>query len=166
MQRLSWPITATIAQAIWFSSLAAGTPAAAQQDQVPAAEMAREVLGIALANIQRAKCGSGFCTPATDAEKAQPQMTDQQAQWIVQTGLLSAFAEHCDVDWQTRSFTPLMRSLRTDIGFTERQMALAGIMHGYMQQRTKEALAKNVKECTDKMRTEIEQRLTPAAPKQ
>lgn len=137
-------------------------PAGAQPSDDRNATAAREITALALANIQRARCGSTPCAPATDAERANPPIAETQARGIVAAGLISAFAEHCGLDWQMRSFAPLMRKLRTDLRFSERQMALAGVMHGIMQQTARDSLAG--KPCTDQMRAETEKSLTASAP--
>ena len=124
----------------------------------PTEEIAREMLALALDNIQRGRCeGSQPCAPATAAEKANPPLTNEEAQKIILQATLSAIAERCGLDWRQRSFLPMMAYWRTTEKKTERQMTLVGLLHGIMVSKVRQALAD--KPCTEQERRDLDARL-------
>jgi hypothetical protein len=57
----------------------------------------------------------------------------ERALAIVQTGTHTPLAMWCGLDWQRRSYLPMMRHYRHELRFNGRQMALVGILHGIAQ---------------------------------
>lgn len=97
-------------------------------------DQVRRVLSLALDNIGRALCANSQpCSPATAAEKESPPITIAEARTIMHRGILSAAAEHCGLDWQSRNFAPMTSYWRRDMKKSERQMALVVMLHGIMQ---------------------------------
>jgi len=92
----------------------------------------RQLLEIALNNIQKTLCKPPDqpCAPATAKERATPPISDQQAQTIVASGIISALGKHCGLDWQRFNFQPLMSYHREKLQMTSRQIALVGLLHG------------------------------------
>ena len=125
----------------------------------PPEQIAREMLVLALDNIQRARCeGTQLCAPATAAEKANPPLTVEEAQRIIRRATLSAVAERCGLDWQRLNFLPMMAYWRTTQKKPERQMALVALLHGIMQSRVEQAVASRPS-CTEQERRDLESRL-------
>src|SRR5687767_4482693 len=94
----------------------------------------REALQTALKNIDRARCdGLQPCAPATPAELRSPPISLDHARAAMRAGLASGGMEWCRLDWQQRSFRPMMDHYRKAIGLNERQMALMGLLHGMHQ---------------------------------
>ena len=92
-----------------------------------------------LADIQRkglealgeAICSEGeFCAPATEAEFAEPPLDMEVADGIATQAIYSAMADNCGLDFANLTFLPMMRWMRGTGDFSQRQVALAGLMHG------------------------------------
>jgi hypothetical protein len=67
---------------------------------------------------------------------------------------LSGVGKVCGVDWQKRNFEPMMSSLRAR-GLNERQVAVAGALHGFGM-----ALAERGSgQCSNEQRQQIQQAL-------
>lgn len=103
------------------------TPATAQTGQQPSD---RQLLGMAIENLARTRCGERPCAPATAQERARPPITDEQARMIISSAAVSVMAEHCGLDWQRRNFLPLMAHHRQGLRMNERQLAIVGLLHG------------------------------------
>jgi hypothetical protein len=123
-------------------------------------EAVRKVLDLALQNIQRALCGDRRpCPPATPEEFANPPIAMEHARAIVLTGTRTALADWCGLDWQQRSFLPMMRHYRHVLRFNERQMSLVALVHG-IQQGTLEGQLKAKGACDAATRDKIEEQLS------
>ena len=124
----------------------------------PPEEIAREMLALALDNIQRARCeGPQLCAHAQ--EKANPPITVAEAHSVILRATLSALAERCGLDWQQRNFLPMMAYWRTTQNKNERQMSLIGLLHGIMVSKVHQAFASNPA-CTEQERRELDLRLS------
>jgi hypothetical protein len=124
-------------------ALAAGVLAAAAQDKTPRVkdEILKQMLAIALENIQQARCEGGErCKPATDEEKLNPPVTMDEANIIFRRGVVSAGGAYCNFDWQKRNFEPMMAHWRKNKK-SERQLALISVMHGFVQQQMLQSLS-------------------------
>jgi hypothetical protein len=62
--------------------------------------------------------------------------------------------EWCRLDWQQRSFRPMMDHYRKVIGLNERQMALMGLLHGIHQGFMTRTMGD--RECTPEMRAKLQ----------
>ena len=101
----------------------------------------RKLVELALKNMQGALCGDRKpCSPATPEEFQTPPVSIEHARTIVMTAARTAFADWCGLDWQRRSFLPMMRHYRHTLRFTERQMALVALLHGIQQGMLSEQL--------------------------
>ena len=97
-------------------------------------EAVRSLLQLALKNMQRALCEDRKpCPPATPEEFENPPISMEHARAIVLTGTRTALANWCGLDWQRRSYLPMMRHYRHTLRFNERQMPLVGLLHGIQQ---------------------------------
>ena len=118
-------------------------------------EKVREALQIALKNIDRARCeGLQSCAPATPGELRAPPISLEQARAAMRAGLASGGMEWCRLDWQQRSFRPMMDHHRTTLGLNERQMALMGLLHGMHQGMVARTMGN--RECTPEMRAKLQ----------
>jgi hypothetical protein len=126
--------------------------------QAPRDDTTRRVLLLALDNIQRAQCGTQACAPATAQEKANPPLTVAEANAVIQRAVLSGAAERCGLDWQRQNFVPMMAYWRQTRRKSERQMALVGLIHGYMQGQAQQMFSQRGP-CTDQERQDLAARL-------
>ena len=120
---------------VLFSSPAAGQEELFAKYASPeASEAARQ---LAIRSIQEADCGAGpgTCAPATEAELADPPLHSGFAMAAMQTGLVSAMLDWCDLDWEARSFLPLMNYHRTAANLGDREMAMMGLVHEIQRTR-------------------------------
>src|SRR5882672_6903363 len=115
----------------WVISVG-GTLAQDMQPSSPFSdEQVHRVLMLALDNITRARCDNVKpCAAATAEEKTNPPVSISEARSIMHRGIISARAEHCGLDWQTRNYAPMLSYWRHGIRKSERQMALIGLIHG------------------------------------
>jgi hypothetical protein len=123
--------------------LVTGAVAAAAQNQTPRIkdETLQQAIVIALENIQSARCEKGErCKPATEAEKAKPPISLDEANIIFRRAVVSAGGAYCNHDWQKRNFEPMMAYWRTNKK-NERQLALISVMHGFVQQQMLQGLS-------------------------
>jgi hypothetical protein len=138
------------------TACAQGAPALGQfsDDQV------RRILMLALDNIQRGICENNQpCAPTTEAERQNPPITIPEARAIMQRGVVSGAAMHCDMDWGRRNFEPMMAHWRHTMKKNSRQMVTVGFLHGIMQgiAGPQNNAAKN---CPDQLRQNLELMLT------
>ncbi len=49
---------------------------------------------------------------------------------VIETGIVSAFAEWCKVEWTRRNYLPFMRAERAKKLWSDRQLAYIGVLHG------------------------------------
>jgi hypothetical protein len=114
-------------------------------------EKVREALQTALSHIHRARCeGLQPCAPATANEVRTPPISLDQARAAIRAGLASGGMQWCRLDWQQRSFRPMMDHHRKVVGLNERQMALMGLLHGMHQGMMIRTMGD--RECTPEMR--------------
>jgi len=136
---------------------ASPVPAVAQDDGFVRAEAVR-ARDLMLGHMDQMICGETPCAPATAEERASPPVSDDEADSIATVGMISGAAEFCGLDWEGRSFLPMMRRWRATDGVANRKLALIGATHGFIQQQTLNAL-QSEGECDDQTRTAIERLL-------
>ena len=118
-------------------------------------EKVREALQSALRHIDRARCdGLRPCAPATPDELRTPPISLEHARAAMRAGLASGGMEWCRLDWQQRSFRPMMDHYRKVAGLNERQMALMGLLHGMHQGLMTRTMGN--RECTPEMRAKLQ----------
>lgn len=113
---------------------------------------------LALKNIQDARCQQDkLCAPATPKELKQPPITIAEGRVAMAQGIVSAFAEHCGLDWKTRSFLPMADYRRDQLKMGERAMALIALMHSISQSHQLAAF-KDAKlgPCSDALRAQLD----------
>ena len=89
----------------------------------------------ALAGIHEAYCSeTQKCAPATDAEIASPPLSLDLMTNIGQAAAFSAGVDNCGGDFETRIYVPFMRTLRGLDVLSERELALASLLHGIQMQ--------------------------------
>jgi hypothetical protein len=142
-----------------------GVVAAFGQPRPPAEfladESVRHYVGLALANLGRAKCTNDqFCAPATPAEIANPPISVDEARAVIHRGTVSGVAEACGLEWVDRSFVPMMSYWRHSERKTERQMALIGLLHGIAQGEVSTAMS--AKPCDAALRRDLDAQLSQA----
>ena len=101
-----------------------GTPQALAQAPSDPDKSVRQLLGLALDNIQRAVCEDRKpCAPATAEERANPPLTVDEVRAVVGRAVLSAMGEQCGLDWQRLNYLPMMAHWRNALKSSERKMA-------------------------------------------
>lgn len=138
--------------ALVLSGIVASSFGAAAQTPQDDVSTKRQILR-ALSQIENARCGQAPCAKATREERADPPLGTAEGALVIRRAIISATAEHCGLDWQRRNFLPMMAHLRAQNG-TERQMALAGLLHGIVQGEVGAGLAK--RPCNDHVRKQSE----------
>lgn len=135
------------------------TPQALAQAPSDPDKSVRQLLGLALDNIQRGVCENAKpCAPATAEERVTPPLMVEEARAVVSRAVLSAMGEHCGLDWQRFNYLPMMAHWRNALKSSERKMALIALLHGIAQGQIVPVLAKRGP-CTDAVRRDIEARL-------
>lgn len=82
-------------------------------------------------NLGRARLSDGRPVPEeTPEQRRKPLVPGWFDAQIVERGKVSAFADWCGLDWQTRSFAPLMGHIRRAGSWDARQIAYASLLHG------------------------------------
>jgi hypothetical protein len=148
-----WPLILGVAGVV-----ASACPALAQTSGGSSPEFHQYILKLALDNFAKARCEANqACAPATNEERQNPPISDDQALRIFRAAVISTTAEHCGLDWQRRNFEPLMTYHRDKLALSPRQMALVGLMHGIAMG----ALGDQVRQspCTADVKAWTEQRL-------
>ena len=119
----------------------------------------RQLLGLALDNIQSGLCENGKpCSPATADERASPPVTLVDAKEILGRAFLSAMGEHCGLDWKRLNYLPMMAHWRNALKSSERKLTLIALFHGIAQGQF-EAILKKRGPCSDADRSLTEARL-------
>ena len=113
-----------------------------------------------LSQIEKSRCGPDPCAPATDAEKANPPVTLEDARRAMKVGFLAGTAEFCGLDWQSRIFLPFLVHQHRTLKLSARQIAIVSMLHGTMQGFMLDNHKKRGTPCTDQMRQAIEKQLT------
>lgn len=115
----------------------------------------QETTTLALKNIQSALCEAGKpCAPATAEELKQPPITIEDGRSAMAQGVVSALAQHCGLDWRTRSFSTMTAYRRHDLKMSERAITLMVLMHGMSQGAILEELKR--RPCTDQLRAQLD----------
>ncbi len=139
--------------------LLAATPALAEEpkpfDEFLTPDAVEAVRAIALDNIHLADCGAGpqTCTPATDAERADPPVTLELTESAMRTGIVSGLMEWCGLNWTLRSFQPMLVHHREASTLSKRQMVMLALIHGIQQGQMREVLKGS--ECDAETRTAL-----------
>lgn len=125
----------------------------------PPDEVVKQFVRLALENMQRSLCEDlKPCAPATPEEFENPPLSLEHARAIVLVGARTALAQWCGLDWQRRSYLPMMHHYRHTVRFTERQMSLAGLLHG-IQQGVLEVQLKAKGACDEATRSKLDAQL-------
>jgi hypothetical protein len=132
-------------------------------DQLLSNEAVGRTLQLALQKLPEAKCGGTPCSAPTAEEKAKPPLTVAQARLALKAGVLSASAELCGIDWQRRVFLPFMDAHRKKHDLTDRQLALATVLHAIMQSFMKGDMKSRNERCTTGFRSNIEAEIAAAS---
>lgn len=124
-------------------------------DQYVTDALVAEVRALSVINIHLAMCEDNVpCEAASETEIAEPPISIEQTRAAMKTGIISALMEWCELDWERRSFAPLMLKSRDIDKLTDRQMSLLGVAHGIQQGRFGEALA-DAPVCADASRRKL-----------
>lgn len=106
-------------------ALSGASGASAQAD-----DQLRQVQLLALAHIGGAKCTPAkTCEPATEAELENPPLADGIIQQTLAASALSVMSENCGFG-HARVFLPYMSKQRKTETFSNRELALIGLIHG------------------------------------
>lgn len=148
-------LLARVCAAAFLATACVGSTAWAQAIPAPSQEIVSQVRSAVLDHLTEYSCDHDVkCTAATPAERANPPVTDAEGGLIVQRGMISGLAAHCDLDWKTRNFFPMMSYWRHGQKKSERQMAIIAGMHGVSQGATLEAVEKQA--CTPEIKQRID----------
>jgi hypothetical protein len=94
----------------------------------------RATVRLARENLATAKLPDGSLVGEESAEeKARPLLPFEDARDIVNAGAASGFAAWCGVEWEVRSFQPLMHHHHETNGRSDKAMAFIGLLHGIAQ---------------------------------
>lgn len=130
----------------------------AATDAIPEPLVKRTII-VLLQQIHLTPCGlSGTCEPATAEELENPPIPISDARKVIQSGVASGTAQWCEMNWQTRIFRPMIVHLRDVQKWNERQLALAGLIHGVFQAQALDPL-KATGNCPLLVRAELERKL-------
>jgi len=91
--------------------------------------------------------------PETEAERAQPIVPRPFEVQTIERGMLTGRMEACGLDWQNASYLPYMQALRRR--YRGKPMAYLGLLHGFSQAATTQALAQQGDVCTDAIRASL-----------
>jgi hypothetical protein len=150
-----------LSAALWVLGVVAAFGQSRPPAELLSDENVRHYIGLALANLGRAKCANEqFCAPATPAELANPPITLDEARAVIHRGTVSGVARACDLEWVNRSFVPMMSYWRHSQRKTERQMALIGLLHGIAQGEVSTAMS--AKSCDAELRRKLDAQLSQA----
>lgn len=101
-------------------------------------------------------------TPESFYEVRPPRtITDDNASFLSDVGIVSALAEHCKLQWEERNFLPMMQWQRARLPKSEHRGSLIyriGVSHGFAMGKT-ELILKHWKIDCDRFKTDIEGRL-------
>jgi len=116
-------------------------------------------------NITRLKINEDtYIQQETEEELSKQLVPFDIAKKALNRGVLSAMAQHCNLDWQNRSFLPLMKSFRNSNAYTEKQLSFLAALHGFTQHATfnqfksKDSCSATLKENTDTFLVTTEQK--------
>ena len=137
--------------------LAAWPSLAAAQATPSIGEMSRTMRNLIVTHMELLVCDKGKtqCAPAGPEETSTSLVSDADAELIVKRGMLDGFAEHCGLDWTSRSYLPMMSDWRRQ-GRGERQMAAIGGLHGLAQSQITRA---DLPACSDTMKASLDAQL-------
>lgn len=122
-------------------------------------DLANQSIRFALENVHKAICPNDQpCPPASDEELAAPPIGTQDSRVAMITGVRSALASWCGLDFQ-RSFQPMMRQARRHQEFGDRELALLSIIHGAVMGRQVEKFGDKGQVCPDKLRAQLDAQL-------
>ena len=90
----------------------------------------RKTIDMALRNIEKAKCGSAACAPATQDELANPPLAIAEGRRAMDAALESAGWKWCGIANRGRIFDAFMRDARYVLKYDERKLTLLALVHG------------------------------------
>lgn len=125
----------------------------------------RTAASLARDNLSRAKLPDGRLVGSeTDAEKARSLIPFSDAREVVNAGAASGFAEWCGVEWDVRSFQPLMFRQRDGRDRPPKTLAYIALLHGVAQGLVRNDIAR-AGPCTEEDRAAIDDYLNRVAGK-
>ena len=111
---------------------------------------------LALKTIDQAYCSKDkLCAPTTPEELENPPISLADGRAAIGQGMVSAVAEHCGLDWQTRSFLPMTAQHRRELRTEERTITLLVLMHGITQGHQLSSLA-GQGPCSETLRAQLD----------
>lgn len=113
-----------------------------------------------LNDLGNARCGEEQCKPATEAEKADPPVTIEQARQAMKVGLSAGVAQFCALDWKNRIFLPFMGYHQHKSKMEPRQLSIMAMLFATMQGFILESYRKHEKSCSDQMRENLEKQFS------
>ncbi len=113
-----------------------------------------------LNDIGQARCGMELCAPATEAEKANPPVTIEQARQAMKVGLSAGVAQFCALDWENLIFRPFMGYHQHKTNMEPRQLSIMAMLFATMQGFILENYLKHEKTCSETMRDNLVKQFT------
>jgi hypothetical protein len=113
-----------------------------------------------LNDIGQASCGMEKCAPATEAEKADPPVTIEQARQAMKVGLSAGVAQFCALDWKNGIFLPFMGYHQHKSNMEPRQLSIMAMLFATMQGFILESYRKHEKTCSEQMRNSLEKQFS------
>ncbi|MGF1619676.1 MAG: hypothetical protein ACFCUR_03580 [Rhodomicrobiaceae bacterium] len=113
-----------------------------------------------LNDIGQARCGMEKCAPATEAEKANPPITIEQARQAMKVGLSAGVAQFCELDWKNLIFLPFMGYHQHKSQMEARQLSIMSMLFATMQGFILDSYKKHEKTCSEQMRDNLEKQFS------
>lgn len=102
--------------------------------------------------------------PETPEEKAQPIVPRPLELRTINRGLLSARLQVCSQDYRTISYLPFMNALQASGGYSPKQMAYLGILHGVTARMMSRPLDGYEPDCSEAAVAELKTRAATVQP--
>jgi hypothetical protein len=116
----------------------------------------RKTIDLALRNIEKAKCGSAACAPATQVELANPPLAIAEGRRAMDAALESAGWKWCGIANRGRIFDAFMRDARYVLKYDERKLTLLTLVHGISEVEAERAFDRRGRPCPPQLKKELE----------
>lgn len=109
---------------------------------------------LGLRAIGNARCGDGFCAPASTAEWERPPVSIRFARQAMVVANISFQSKWCGIGMEQPVFLALMTTARREWGFNDRQAAIMAFIHGFVVGQL-ENKSKTSGPCPDTLRNQL-----------
>ena len=116
----------------------------------------RKTIDLALRNIEKAKCGSAACAPATQVELANPPLAIAEGRRAMDAALESAGWKWCGIANRGRIFDAFMRDAQYVLKYDERKLTLLALVHGISEVEAERAFYRRGRPCPPQLKKKLE----------